>query len=127
MTVFDAWTLDTELIELAKKLLQELVQFCTDFSVRFDIKDSSWQQCNGATVNGDGQDTSTYKCKLKQNYHQSQWWLAENATNVCAKMQKSDIYTRWGHFPQMQSLQICLTSSGSFEDAHESTPRWDSS
>ena len=90
MTVFDAWTLDTELIELAKKLLQDLVQFCTDFSVRFDIKDSSWQQCNGATVNGDGQDTSTYKCKLKQNYHQSQWWLAENATNVCAKMQKSD-------------------------------------
>ena len=41
MTVFDAWTLDMELIELAKKLLQDLVQFCTDFSVRFDIKDSS--------------------------------------------------------------------------------------
>ena len=68
MAVFDACTLDTELIELAKKLLQDLVQFCADFSFRFDIKDSSWQKCIGATVNDDRQDTITYKCKLKQNY-----------------------------------------------------------
>ena len=89
MTVFDAWTLVTELIELAKKLLQDLVQFCADFSFRFDIKYSSLQQCNGATANDDGKDNLTLSVnwsKTTTNFNDG--LLKMQPMSVEKKMQK---------------------------------------